>query len=102
VAHPEKGKQASAQRLKLIRGNSGAEKVTARDLASLFRFQEGRCAYCAVPLGKRKHLDHVVPLSRGGPHALSNLAWSCPRCNNSKGWKVGEEFGVWRECHEEK
>jgi hypothetical protein len=30
------------------------------------------------------HLEHVVPRSRGGVTALSNLALSCPGCNLAK------------------
>ena len=30
------------------------------------------------------HLDHIVPLSRGGTDGVDNLALSCPRCNAYK------------------
>jgi 5-methylcytosine-specific restriction endonuclease McrA len=31
------------------------------------------------------HLDHIVPLSKGGRHLLKNLQPACPPCNLSKG-----------------
>ncbi|MBT2266408.1 HNH endonuclease [Rhodococcus erythropolis] len=37
--------------------------------------------------GPYQHLDHVKPLSAGGPHMLSNLRPSCADCNLSKGAK---------------
>lgn len=41
-----------------------------------------RCAYCH----KRKPLtmDHVIPLSRGGAHTLSNVVPACRNCNSRK------------------
>lgn len=49
------------------------------------------CAYCDGP---HEHDDHIVPLSRGGAHALDNLAPACARCNLSKGSKLlAEWFG---------
>lgn len=29
-------------------------------------------------------VDHVIPLSKGGPHLRSNLRCACKRCNNEK------------------
>lgn len=58
-------------------------QITGRDVKRLFDRHRGCCAYC----GKRpKHLelDHVIPLSRGGRHAIGNLLPACRRCNRSK------------------
>jgi len=41
------------------------------------RFEPGKNPY-------RRELDHVIPLSRGGAHALSNLVAACHRCNHQK------------------
>jgi 5-methylcytosine-specific restriction endonuclease McrA len=45
---------------------------------SVFGYQ---CAYCG---GEFEHIDHVKPLSKGGPHCLSNLRPACKKCNLSK------------------
>ena len=34
--------------------------------------------------GATFHLEHIVPRSRGGKSAFSNLAWACPACNLHK------------------
>ena len=43
------------------------------------------CYYCkAVAPGTGMTMDHVIPMSKGGDHDLSNLVVCCPFCNNSK------------------
>ena len=42
--------------------------------------------------GEYKHLDHVIPLSRGGLHALPNLRPACQSCNLRKGNKLLKEL----------
>jgi len=52
-----------------------------------------RCTYCKKVVAKRdRHVDHIIPLSRGGTHEASNLCCSCSRCNLSKHTKTPEEF----------
>src|SRR5258708_6669394 len=46
-----------------------------------------RCEYCLTPAGfvpDPYSTEHVLPQSRGGSHAASNLALSCEGCNNRK------------------
>lgn len=54
-----------------------------------------RCYLCGklIPIGKR-HVDHVVPLSKGGKHAASNMAIAHSFCNTSKGGKMPQDVGV--------
>ena len=43
------------------------------------------CYYCGKMIsGKKAHIDHVVPLSRGGGHRPDNICASCPSCNMRK------------------
>lgn len=65
---------------------------TAADIQSLYAAQEGRCAYCNAEVGQNYHVDHVVPLSRGGSNWPDNLAIACPSCNSSKNDKLLEEW----------
>jgi 5-methylcytosine-specific restriction endonuclease McrA len=50
------------------------------------------CAYCHGETTS-PHIDHVIPLSRGGSSELTNLVVACPRCNISKGDRTPEEWG---------
>ncbi|MBI4616722.1 MAG: HNH endonuclease [Planctomycetes bacterium] len=54
------------------------------------RAQE-RCEYCKMHQdiqGANFHVEHVVPRSRGGETAESNLALACPTCNFHKSDKA--------------
>ncbi len=62
----------------------------------------GRCRHCGKPLalrayGRRWHVDHGNPLSRGGSDYLSNLHAACVRCNLQKGDKTTTEYRRYRE-----
>lgn len=90
-ANPEKIRATNATRRSLKRNASGSH--TAADIKRLFVEQAGRCGYCSASLASGYHVDHVVPLSRGGSNAPSNLCLACPRCNFSKGAKLLSEMG---------
>jgi 5-methylcytosine-specific restriction endonuclease McrA len=56
--------------------------VSEADWLALVRRFDGKCAYCEVraPLTQ----DHVVPVSRGGQHAIGNVVPACRSCNAKK------------------
>jgi 5-methylcytosine-specific restriction endonuclease McrA len=66
--------------------------ITQKDISRLLMKD---CAYCK--LRPSQHIDHIIPLSRGGDNSLGNLTGSCASCNLSKGskflmeWKRGRK-----------
>jgi hypothetical protein len=50
---------------------------------------DDRCEYCQIPQAALPfssfHVDHIVPRQHGGTDDVSNLAWSCARCNRKRG-----------------
>lgn len=61
---------------------------TIEDLRAIFGAQNGKCAYCRVRLtDQNKHVDHIVPLARGGGNDRTNLQFLCSACNQSKSHK---------------
>lgn len=65
---------------------------TKKDILDIFKAQRGRCAYCDKPLTKKYHVDHIVPISRGGTNDRRNLQCTCGPCNVSKRDKLPEDF----------
>lgn len=61
---------------------------TAADIRNIFEKQRGLCASCTKKLsksGKNKfHVDHIMPLSRGGSNGKENIQCLCPECNLKK------------------
>jgi hypothetical protein len=53
------------------------------------------CAYCG---DFATCLDHVVPLSKGGPDDVENLAPACRLCNAEKLDFTPDEWRAWREA----
>lgn len=51
------------------------------------------CYLCLKPIEFRKdHLEHKIPVSRGGTNEYNNLAIACRSCNCRKSNKTPEEF----------
>lgn len=53
------------------------------------------CHWCGTATkrgARRRHLDHIIPLAKGGADSVDNLCVSCQRCNCAKGAKMPEEF----------
>ena len=65
---------------------------TARDVAAIFALQNERCAYCRVSLSAKYHVDHIMPISRGGSNGRANLQILCAPCNQSKSARDPIEF----------
>jgi 5-methylcytosine-specific restriction endonuclease McrA len=80
----------TSRRRKLVRQAEG--KFTAQDIDALYITQDGRCAYCKIPLGDSYEVDHCIPLTRGGSNAPENLSLACPSCNRRKWMRTADEF----------
>jgi len=57
---------------------------TEHDVKDIFRLQKGKCACCKKSLKDGYHIDHIIPLSRGGTNYRSNLQLLTPSCNHRK------------------
>ena len=63
--------------------------ISTKALKELIIKQDYKCKYCNCDLDfsvkNSVHLDHVVPLSKGGTHTIENVVYSCASCNLQKG-----------------
>lgn len=67
---------------------AGVFVITRKELNNLRRKP---CYLCGA---KSEHIDHVIPLARGGRHSIGNLAPSCANCNHRKGTKYLVELKI--------
>lgn len=67
-------------------------RVSARELSTLVDAYGGVCAYCGRPW---EEIDHLIPLSRGGPSSVENLRPVCRSCNRRKRTQRLEEWKPW-------
>ena len=65
---------------------------TAADVLLQGNSQRWNCWWCGKPCRDNYHVDHRVPLSRGGSDAPENLCITCPECNMKKGSKLPSEW----------
>lgn len=70
----------------------GLGTVTACELLRLWVQQRGRCALTGVKLTRTCcHVDHIVPIVRGGLNVISNMRWTHPFPNLAKGGRLDSE-----------
>lgn len=66
--------------------------IEKRDRISVAEKAGGRCHYCNANLPASFHVDHAIPVSRGGKNIIENYRASCPDCNSAKGTMTEAEF----------
>lgn len=83
-ANPNMRREITRRR-RARRAGNGAEPYS--ELA-IYERDGGRSKHCNVhlPLEPRAgwHIDHIVPISLGGPDTEANVQLSCPACNRKK------------------
>lgn len=57
----------------------------------VFRRDGHLCNYCKDEDGPFE-VDHIIPVTRGGSHDLTNLCVACKPCNSSKGDRLLSEW----------
>lgn len=72
--------QGQARRARRL-GNPGFAEVTPAQWRRELNRHDGKCVYCGQPATT---VDHVIPLCKGGRHAIGNLVPACTHCNSSK------------------
>jgi len=82
-------RQKSKRRKALERGSIGIH-VKGKQINARFAQFGHCCAYCGAT--GDLHIEHVVPISFGGTHVLSNIVPACKRCNFNKASKDAESW----------
>ena len=74
-------KEKTARRRAVIKSSGSLSKGI---VAKLHKLQRGRCACCGERLGDEYHLDHILPLARGGTNTDDNVQLLTAQCNLKK------------------
>lgn len=83
----------SAIRRTRVKENGG--RFTRQDVAELRVAQGGFCLFCGDPFGDEPlHVDHWLPVIRGGSSDPDNLALLHQSCNTKKGAHLPSHFGL--------
>lgn len=90
AANKEKVTEFAAQRRARIVGAGG--RLPRGTIKRLMELQKNKCACCHKGISKDRHLDHIIPLSKGGKHEFTNVQLLCPQCNLSKSAKHPVDF----------
>jgi 5-methylcytosine-specific restriction endonuclease McrA len=88
--YPEKARASVLLRLARKHHNGGVH--TADDVLLQYKTQRGLCWWCSKRVGDNYHVDHRVPLAKGGSNGPGNIVISCPKCNFSKNAKLPHEW----------
>lgn len=83
------------QQQRAVKHNIPHEEVLPNQIFRLMKQQHRQCAYCKCILTLLTYsIDHILPLSLGGHHILSNIQLTCRDCNTKKrdqlNWKPRE------------
>lgn len=90
--NPEKGRAHHHNREARKRVSGGNH--TGADIKWLMKTQKDKCAHpwCRKPLSEGYHLDHRIPVAKGGGNDRRNIQLLCAPCNLSKSAKHPEAF----------
>lgn len=99
TAHNERSREHARANVAMHRAYKHSYKskkrsafVEAVDVAEVYERDMGLCQICGLPVGPGEfHLDHRIPISRGGKHSMLNTQTSHATCNLRKNDKLPSE-----------
>lgn len=87
-----KGRAGSRKRShkRRARENNVEFDLTLPQLERILNSQKNKCAICGIKFTtcNQPTLDHIYPLSKGGPTTSTNIQALCKNCNSSKHAKI--------------
>ena len=89
LRHPERYKARNyvlnKRRRAVVRGAGRSDKSADALILAWRQKPSFECFYCGRRfLIKKLHVDHKIPVTKGGEHTAKNICRACPRCNIRK------------------
>lgn len=80
-------------RRKSLKFRGGSDCATVAEISRLWKSQRGICTLTGRRLNRSNaHLDHIIPLTKGGTSDAGNLRWIHKRANYAKHNMLDPEF----------
>lgn len=76
-----------SHRYRANKKNNGVFLILEKEIINIL---SSPCFICGSK--ENIHIDHIIPISRGGRHSIGNLQPLCKKCNFSKGSKLFYEW----------
>jgi 5-methylcytosine-specific restriction endonuclease McrA len=92
--HPAEYKVLS--KISKARRRNAGQMPNKQEIQELYAQSDDHCSYCGIRLFGEYHLEHMLPITRGGLNDIENLAIACADCNLSKGDKTFNEWAAVR------
>ncbi len=86
ASNPERAREISAAAVHSRRARKNDQRVTVHEWRAVLEAYGHRCRLCASD--ERIEQDHIVPLSKGGAHTITNVQPLCRSCNRRKHAKL--------------
>lgn len=84
----DRSDSTNADRQAKHKAQKGGYYVEDISREQVWRDASGICFHCSEKISfENMELDHIIPVSKGGKHELSNVCCSCIKCNRVKGNK---------------
>ena len=77
---------------RFIKMTTSDSTINRKAIEDLYTKQQGLCAISGESLENGYHIDHIIPLSRGGKHSITNVQLLLPRINLYKSNKLDYEY----------
>jgi 5-methylcytosine-specific restriction endonuclease McrA len=88
-ANPERVRELSRRTEMARRARKRGVICELVDPLVVLERDDGLCGICGDDVDPmRFHVDHIVPLARGGEHTYANVQTAHPTCNVRKGWSL--------------
>ena len=90
-----KGAEKARKNASAYRARQAEQFVEHIEPSVVLENSNGTCGICGEPIDPNNfHVDHIIPLNRGGLHAYTNTQAAHPSCNTSKKDKLPTEVNL--------
>lgn len=84
--HRKYQREYQSARQAKVRGSMQCDRI---DYDAVVARCGGACGICGLPTGPKFDFDHIIPVTKDGPHTEANLQVAHPVCNKLKSNKIG-------------